>query len=96
MSCLGICFAAASLFLPVDECHFCCFWRYCCSEGEFGRSWVNLFATITKVACSSVDCYFRSRKQATQRDLYYRLLHPPIFSNTRVRIPAAELSTALQ
>ena len=34
-------------------------------------------------------CWFRSRKQATQRDLYYRLLHPPIFCSTRVRLPPA-------
>lgn len=31
-------------------------------------------------------CWFRTRKQATQRDLYYRLLHPPIFCSTRVRL----------
>lgn len=61
-------------------------------KSNMRMSWLVNLGAITQGACHGIDCSFRSRKKATQRDLYYRLLHPPIFCNTRVRAPAAALA----
>ncbi|KAL0022978.1 hypothetical protein WJX79_000837 [Trebouxia sp. C0005] len=47
-------------------------------QGESAFHFVRIFKVL-----EVVHELLRTGKQATQRDLYYRLLHPPIFSTTR-------------
>ncbi|DBA85877.1 TPA: hypothetical protein ACH3X1_005427 [Trebouxia sp. C0004] len=47
-------------------------------QGESAFHFVRIFKVL-----EVVHQLLRTGKQATQRDLYYRLLHPPIFSTTR-------------
>lgn len=56
-------------------------------NGDSAFSYVRVFK-ILEVALDLV----RSRKQATQRDLYYRLLSPPIFESPRRASLASEWS----
>ena len=48
-------------------------------QGESAYGFVRIFK-ILEVVYELLQC----GRQATQRDLYYRLLYPPVFCNTKV------------